>query len=111
MSEWLGSFDGPGERQWRRLCDNLEFDLLQDKLRAAYTPAILYRAMLFWVRRSGKKDGLAYYCFLDMFGGKVKERDRGEPIHLDDRDFERWMELRFLRARKQWQREKARRRI
>ena len=70
----------------------------------------MYRAMLFWVKRQGKKDGLAYYAFQDMFGGAPRKEDLGDPLHLDDPDFEEWMQLRSEKSRREWQREKARRR-
>jgi len=99
----------PTERKWERLVDDVLFLALSDKLRATYTPKLVYCAMLFWVRRKGKKDGLAHFCFVDLYGASEHRTDKGEPIWLDDDDFEKWMWLRMLRSKRQWQRERARR--
>ena len=70
----------PSEVMARRASEHIRFDLLTSSLMQRYSPAILYRGMLFWVRRQGKKDVLAHFCFLDLFGVKARYSDRGDPI-------------------------------
>ena len=56
-----------------------------------------------------KAIGLAF-SFVDMFGGKRREQDKGPSVYLDDFDFEQWMMLREERNRRKWRNEKARKR-
>jgi hypothetical protein len=106
----FASFAAPGELSARRALEKFQFDTLKWALQGKYNPSILYRAMLFWTRRKGKKDGLAHFCFIEMFGISERWSDKGEPIYLDDPDFDEWMMLRELRNMRRWQREKAKRR-
>ncbi len=96
----------PGELGARRALENLQFETLKWALRTRYPASILYRAMLFWSRRNGKKDGLAHVCFLDMFGISERWSDKGDPVLLDDPEFDEWMRLRMLRSKRQWIRER-----
>ena len=107
---WLGRFDGPGERSARRVSENAEFENLRDKLQAVYSPSLMYRAMLYRYRRLGKKDGNAHHAFVDLYGSGERNGDHGDPIFLNDPDFDRWMQLRDLRNRRAWQRLKAKER-
>lgn len=100
----------PAELRARRLEENIKFDRLGKDLKLRYQPAVLFRAMLFWTRRRGKKDGLAHFCFIELFGVSERWSDKGEPVHLDDDDFYEWLRLRELRNKRVWQREKAKRR-
>jgi hypothetical protein len=109
---WLPSFGGPAERSWRRESENAEFENLRDQLQAIYSPPILYRALLYWYRSHNKKDGNAYHAFKDLFGGgKPTTTDQcGDPVCLNDPDFERWVQLRTERNKRAWQRLKAKER-
>lgn len=108
-SAWLpGIRMLPGERAAQRAEDKIRFVELGEELRAAYSPRILYAAMLFWVRSRDKKDGMAHYCFVAMFGASEKRSDRGDPVELDDPRFEEWIRLRQEFSDREWRNAKAR---
>jgi hypothetical protein len=100
----------PSQRAFERSYSETEYRELGERLRQAYAPNTLYRAILFWVRRQALKEGLAHYAFIDMCGGRPTDADKeGSMLHLDDSDFEKWMYLRGERSRREWQRIKAKR--
>lgn len=103
------SLAAPGELAARRALEKIQFEALRDALVQRYDPAILYRAMLFWTRWKGRKDGAAHFSFVDMFGASERLGDRGEPVRLEDPDFHEWMRLREIRSKREWQRERAKR--
>lgn len=99
----------PQQRGYERGLADAEYEALREDLKKTYTPNVLYRGILFWVLRQAKKEGLAYFAFVDLFGGKPSEADRaGGALHLEDPDFEKWMYLRGERSRRQWRNQKAR---
>jgi hypothetical protein len=99
----------PSETSARRALDHLRFDLLTTSLMERYSPSILYCAMLFWVRRQGKKDGTAHWWLRELFGHKTRYK-KGDPIHLDDPEFEEWMDKQGRRSKRAWLNKKARER-
>ena len=110
MSHLHGSLELPAQRSFEREQRKIAYENLRDRLRQRFAPGVLYRGMLHWFKRSGMKEQRAFFCFSDMFGGKPREADRGEPLYLADVDFEEWMMLWTEHSRREWQRVKAKRR-
>jgi hypothetical protein len=97
----------PGEIKARQISERLRFEVLRTSLMQRYSTSILYCAMLFWARRQGRKDGLAYHWLIALFGHKARYK-KGDPIHLDDPEFEEWMDIQGKRSRRAWLNKKAR---
>ena len=81
----------PGQRSLNTLIKDADRDAARRGC-LPHGPRRIYAGLLHHGREQGRKDGWAYYKFINIFGTKPRPQDRGPPIP-PPMELRAWIEL------------------